>query len=129
MFGKKNSTLTEQDVLAALKGVKDPDLHRDLVDLGMIKDIKVGDGSVSLTVNLTTPACPLSVSGFMRSILRPLLLAPSSMNSGSAPSAFSPFRVVLNATLRDSSLSLVTRCPDPAGPPKDGLAPEKSPAR
>jgi ATP-binding protein involved in chromosome partitioning len=51
--------LTERDVLNALKGVKDPDLHRDLVDLGMIKDIRIGPGSVGLTVNLTTPACPL----------------------------------------------------------------------
>ena len=59
MFGKTNATLTERDVLDALKGVKDPDLGRDLVDLGMIKDIKIGDGTVSLTVNLTTPACPL----------------------------------------------------------------------
>jgi ATP-binding protein involved in chromosome partitioning len=59
MFGKKTPTLTEQDVLNALKGVKDPDLNRDLVDLGMIKDIRIGDGSVALTVNLTTPACPL----------------------------------------------------------------------
>jgi len=59
MFGKNSPTLTEQDVLAALKGVKDPDIHRDLVDLGMIKEIKLGDGTLSLTVNLTTPACPL----------------------------------------------------------------------
>ncbi|HWE40112.1 MAG TPA: Mrp/NBP35 family ATP-binding protein [Isosphaeraceae bacterium] len=50
---------TEHDVLTALKGVKDPDLGRDLVDLGMIKDVRVQEGSVSLTVNLTTPACPL----------------------------------------------------------------------
>jgi ATP-binding protein involved in chromosome partitioning len=59
MFGKKTTSLTEQDVLNALKGVKDPELHRDLVDLGMVKDIKLGDNSVALTVNLTTPACPL----------------------------------------------------------------------
>jgi ATP-binding protein involved in chromosome partitioning len=59
MFGKNRSSLTEQDVLAALKGVQDPDLHRDLVDLGMIKNIQIGDGTVALTVNLTTPACPL----------------------------------------------------------------------
>ncbi|MGP0065563.1 MAG: Mrp/NBP35 family ATP-binding protein [Isosphaeraceae bacterium] len=59
MFGKTNSTLTERDVLDALKGVKDPDLGRDLVDLGMIKDIRISDGTVALSVNLTTPACPL----------------------------------------------------------------------
>ena len=59
MFGKNNAALTERDVLDALKGVKDPDIGRDLVDLGMIKDIRIGDGTVALTVNLTTPACPL----------------------------------------------------------------------
>ncbi|WP_435006419.1 Mrp/NBP35 family ATP-binding protein [Tundrisphaera lichenicola] len=59
MFGKKNASLTEQDVLTALKGVKDPDIQRDLVDLGMIKNIQIGEGTVTLTVNLTTPACPL----------------------------------------------------------------------
>jgi ATP-binding protein involved in chromosome partitioning len=59
MFGKSNATLTERDVLDALKGVKDPDLGRDLVDLGMIKDIKIDSGSISLMVNLTTPACPM----------------------------------------------------------------------
>src|ERR1700756_4727073 len=59
MFGKNNAALTERDVLEALKGVKDPDIGRDLVDLGMIKDIRIGDGTVALTVNLTTPACPL----------------------------------------------------------------------
>jgi ATP-binding protein involved in chromosome partitioning len=59
MFGKKSETPTEQDVLAALKGVKDPEIHRDLVDLGMIKAIQVDGDTISLTVNLTTPACPL----------------------------------------------------------------------
>jgi ATP-binding protein involved in chromosome partitioning len=59
MFGKPSPRLTEQDVLVALKGVKDPDIQRDLVDLGMIKDIRIGDGTLALTVNLTTPACPL----------------------------------------------------------------------
>jgi ATP-binding protein involved in chromosome partitioning len=59
MFGKKSPGLTEQDVLAALKGVKDPEIHRDLVDLGMVKDIRIDGDTVALTVNLTTPACPL----------------------------------------------------------------------
>ena len=59
MSADPTQRLTEQDVLLALKGVKDPDLHRDLVDLGMIKNVVVGPGTVSLTVNLTTPACPM----------------------------------------------------------------------
>jgi ATP-binding protein involved in chromosome partitioning len=59
MSGTNPPKLTESDVLTALKGVKDPDIHRDLVDLGMIKNIVIGDNSVSLTVNLTTPACPM----------------------------------------------------------------------
>src|SRR3954454_7751570 len=59
MFGKKRSHLTEQDVIDALKGVKDPDLHRDLVDLGMVRNIQIGEGTVALMINLTTPACPL----------------------------------------------------------------------
>ncbi len=59
MFGMTKPTLTEREVLEALKGVKDPDLGRDLVDLGMIKDVRIGEGTIALTVNLTTPACPL----------------------------------------------------------------------
>ncbi len=51
--------ISEQDVLDALKGVKDPDLNRDLTDLGMIKDIRISGKQVALIVNLTTPACPM----------------------------------------------------------------------
>jgi len=52
--------LAFDDVLNALRTVNDPDLHRDLVTLNMIRDLKVfDDGKVSLRVVLTTPACPL----------------------------------------------------------------------
>jgi ATP-binding protein involved in chromosome partitioning len=46
-------------VLEALKKVKDPELHVDIVTLGMIEGLKVEGGVASLTVNLTTPGCPL----------------------------------------------------------------------
>lgn len=59
MADESNGGLTEQDVLDALKGVQDPDLKRDLVDLKMIKDVRIEGRTISLTVNLTTPACPL----------------------------------------------------------------------
>ncbi len=46
-------------VLEALKVVHDPDLHRDIVSLGFIKDLKVAGGRVAFTIELTTPACPV----------------------------------------------------------------------
>jgi ATP-binding protein involved in chromosome partitioning len=49
----------ETAVIDALRGVIDPELNKDLVTLGMAKDIQVSDGKVSLLVTLTTPACPL----------------------------------------------------------------------
>src|SRR5882724_10415307 len=49
----------QSDITKALSTVQDPDLKKDLITLGMIKDIAIGDGKVSFTVVLTTPACPL----------------------------------------------------------------------
>jgi ATP-binding protein involved in chromosome partitioning len=46
-------------VLEALKVVRDPDLNRDIVSLGFVKNLKVEDGRVAFTIELTTPACPV----------------------------------------------------------------------
>ena len=51
--------ITERTVLEALSTVEDPDLHRDLVSLGMIRDLRIRGADVSFEVVLTTPACPL----------------------------------------------------------------------
>lgn len=51
--------VTVEQVLAALRKVNDPEIHKDLVTLGMIKDPRVEGGRVAFTVELTTPACPL----------------------------------------------------------------------
>lgn len=51
--------VTEQEVLSALATIKDPDLHRDIVSLGFIKDLRIDGGKVSFTIELTTPACPV----------------------------------------------------------------------
>ena len=51
--------LEQAAVLDALKIVKDPDLHRDIVSLGFVKDLRVDGGKVSFTIELTTPACPV----------------------------------------------------------------------
>ncbi|HEY0829770.1 MAG TPA: Mrp/NBP35 family ATP-binding protein [Candidatus Dormibacteraeota bacterium] len=51
---------SKEEVLAVLGAIKDPDLGRDVVSLGMIKDLTVsGEGKVSFTFELTTPACPV----------------------------------------------------------------------
>ncbi|HXX19772.1 MAG TPA: Mrp/NBP35 family ATP-binding protein [Candidatus Acidoferrum sp.] len=49
----------ESAVMEALRGVMDPELHKDIVTLGMAKNVQVNGGNVSLLVMLTTPACPL----------------------------------------------------------------------
>ena len=51
--------VTKESILTALREVQDPDLKKDLVTLGMIKDIEIDVPHVSFQVVLTTPACPL----------------------------------------------------------------------
>ncbi|HEY0732738.1 MAG TPA: P-loop NTPase, partial [Chitinophagaceae bacterium] len=51
--------MTQDDVLKALSTVQEPDLKKDLVTLNMIRDIQIDGNTVSFTVVLTTPACPL----------------------------------------------------------------------
>ena len=46
-------------VLEALKVVRDPDLNRDIVSLGFVKDLAIDQDRVALTIELTTPACPV----------------------------------------------------------------------
>ena len=53
------SNLTEEAILSALRTVNDPDLHRDIVSLGMIRDVKLDGSKVSFTFELTTPSCPV----------------------------------------------------------------------
>ncbi len=52
-------TINKEKVLQALSTVEEPDLKKDLVTLGMVRDIEVGVNQVTFTVVLTTPACPL----------------------------------------------------------------------
>ena len=50
---------TKDQILSALRQVKDPDLGRDIVSLGFVTNVAVCDGIVKTTINLTTPACPV----------------------------------------------------------------------
>jgi ATP-binding protein involved in chromosome partitioning len=51
--------VTEQDVMAALSRVIEPELHKDLVTLNMIKEMTINGNNVAFKIELTTPACPL----------------------------------------------------------------------
>ena len=51
--------VNNEAVLEALKKVQDPEIHRDIISLGMVKNLEVTNGKVAFTVELTTPACPL----------------------------------------------------------------------
>ena len=57
------TTVTQDAVMNALRQIVDPDLHRDIVSLGMVKQLEIepqnGGARVSFTFELTTPACPV----------------------------------------------------------------------
>jgi ATP-binding protein involved in chromosome partitioning len=51
--------ITREAALAALRDVHDPELHRSIVDLGMVGEMEVGDGRVVVPIRLTVAGCPL----------------------------------------------------------------------
>jgi len=55
-----NSMVTVDQVLTSLRTVVDPELHKDIVSMGMIKDLAITEGKVSFNLELTTPACPFN---------------------------------------------------------------------
>src|SRR5256885_9454115 len=73
------SQLNESLVFDALRQIKDPDLHKDIVTLGFIKDLKIDNGDVSFRIVLTTPACP--VKSEMEAAARELVTAIDGVRS------------------------------------------------
>jgi ATP-binding protein involved in chromosome partitioning len=67
--------INEQAVMAALSRVEDPELHRDIVSLNMVRDLKIEGSRVSMTLMLTTPACPLT-GPFKEAVEQALLALP-----------------------------------------------------
>lgn len=59
--------VTREAVMEALKGVMDPELHRSVVELDMVKDVQVEGTAVAVTINLTVPGCPLKAT-FQRDV-------------------------------------------------------------
>jgi ATP-binding protein involved in chromosome partitioning len=50
---------TDAEIIDALRPVEDPELHRSIVDLGMVKEVSSDGGAVRVLIALTTPGCPL----------------------------------------------------------------------
>ena len=50
--------VTEKEVRKALEGVMDPELHRSLIDLGMVREVKTRNGQVGITLALTARGRP-----------------------------------------------------------------------
>ena len=51
--------ISEEDVLAALQTVYDPELGLDIVSLGLIYEVNIHDDTVQIVMTLTTPGCPM----------------------------------------------------------------------
>jgi len=71
--------VSESAVLDALRAVKDPDLHKDIVALGFVKNLAIDGGRVAFTIELTTPACP--VKDLMRDQARSAVTALAGVSS------------------------------------------------
>ena len=69
----------QQAVLTALARVQDPELHRDIVSLNMVRSLTVEGGRVAFELVLTTPACPLreTIDRDVRAAPRPARVARS----------------------------------------------------
>lgn len=58
-MSKKEGVVTTGAILKALSSIEDPDLHKDIVSLGFVKNLAIDGGAVSFSIELTTPACPV----------------------------------------------------------------------
>jgi len=57
--GRSKPVVSEDVVTEALKQVYDPELHYNIVDLGLVYDVEIKDGAIHILMTLTTPACPI----------------------------------------------------------------------
>ncbi len=79
------STATVEQVIEALRPVQDPELHRSIVDLDMVRDVAISSQGISLTITLTIAGCPMrnEIQGLVTNALAPFTNgAPVSLNFG-----------------------------------------------
>ena len=67
--------VTKEQIIAQLRKVNDPDLHRDIVTLNMVKNVAVCDGIAKIHIELTTPACPMK-DQIMRDVKAAVMALP-----------------------------------------------------
>src|SRR5436190_9795792 len=68
------ATTTRDAVLDELRKIQDPDLFKDIVTLGFVREVVIDGGKVKVNINLTTPACPVKeqMKGQAEQLLRAL---------------------------------------------------------
>ena len=64
VFLEKDKSIYKSEVLKALKAIYDPDLQEDIVSLDLVKNLTIGEGVVTFTIQLTNPACPVKESSW-----------------------------------------------------------------
>lgn len=101
--GPKGPGLTEALVLETLKVVQDPDLHRDIVALGFVRNVVIKGTAVSFEVNLTTPACPVKEQ--LKTQCETVIKALPGVES---------VTVTMTATTRTSATAAATMAKNPA---------------
>ncbi|MEY4361380.1 MAG: hypothetical protein RL391_686, partial [Actinomycetota bacterium] len=68
-------SLTREQIVDALRPVEDPELHRSIVDIGMLRDVEIaGNGDVRIQIALTVAGCPLrnEITNRVQSAVAPL---------------------------------------------------------
>jgi metal-sulfur cluster biosynthetic enzyme len=82
------SVVTETQVRKALRSVKDPELHLDIVVLGLVYEIRIDGSRVEVTMSLTSPACP--VAGEIVEAARQAVESVDGVESAEVELTFSP---------------------------------------
>ena len=84
--------MSRDDIIAALAKVRDPELHRDIVSLNMVKGVDLSDGQLKLDIELTPPACPLKevIETDIRAVLEPFSFTGIEIDFGAKVSPTNP---------------------------------------
>ena len=80
--------LTEERIREELKGVVDPEIGLDVINLGLIYDVKIDGNAVSVLMTLTSPGCP--VAGMFLANVRSAVEAIPGVGSCSVDLTFTP---------------------------------------